>query len=626
MWMVHSGGMSDATLPNSSGTFAKPRGRLTRPGRARGVFLIAAFGAVLLASASTSEFWTTLYLSLGGVSCLFFLQTLLFAPDPQPNLRVSTLGILDRDPQRAKTWGKSPEEHETPPVAILDTLDSFAARREVLIDALPLAAFCITRKGRILSSNRIARDVFGVCVAPGADWAKGFVAKNHALSNLITECLDGGKPFLRTEILRATPGSSVAFPVRLIRQEEDGADTVLVLAEKDAFLDLHPHELVQSQKMQAIGQLAGGIAHDFNNLLTAISGHCDLLLLRHDRNDLEYPDLMQINQNANRAAALVRQLLAFSRKQKMETRQTDVRTTIADLSHLLGRLVGAHIRLDVQHRCEKAFVQMDKRQLEQILMNLVVNSRDAMPNGGEITICTQSEIHTTDWRRGPILVSKGTYVKIDVRDTGCGIEDAILEKIFDPFFTTKQIGEGTGLGLSTVFGIVKQTGGFIFADSQLGQGTTFTLLFPACDAPQIDPPLQVTTNVFRKRAAGAVVLLVEDEAPVRAFASRALNLGGHTVIEAGSGDEALEVLYKPGHPPIELVISDVIMPGRDGPTWVREARPKIPKVPVIFVSGYSDGKFDKTIGELGHVGFLQKPFSLRALSDHVDQMLTSTEP
>lgn len=615
--------MFDATLPNSSGFSAKTNGRLSRRAGTRFVFLAATSAAVLTASITGSEFWATLCLSLGGIFCLLFLKALLFSSDPHPAIVVPTLGAPDRDQPLTDTWSGPKRPEDNTHASILDTLENTPLRSEVLVHALPLAAFCMSRNGRILSSNRVARDVFGVCVAPGADWTDGFVTKDQDLRTLMSQCLDSGAPYVRAEILRATPGSTVGFPVRLVPQDDESGQIILVLAEKDAFLDLHPHELAQSQKMQAIGQLAGGIAHDFNNLLTAISGHCDLLLLRHDRNDLEYPDLMQINQNANRAAALVRQLLAFSRKQKMEASQTDVRATIADLSHLLGRLVGAHIRLDVQHRCENAFVQMDKRQLEQILMNLVVNSRDAMPDGGSIAICTQHEYHKTDWRLGNTIVSRGTYVKIEVCDTGCGIEDAILEKIFDPFFTTKQIGEGTGLGLSTVFGIVKQTGGFIFADSQLGQGTVFTLLFPACDSPQIAPSLPEISNVFRKRTAGSVVLLVEDDAPVRAFASRALNLGGHTVIEAASGDEALEILSRPDHPPIELVVSDVIMPGRDGPTWIREARPKIPSVPVIFVSGYSDGKLDKTIGELGHVGFLQKPFSLRALSDHVDQMLTS---
>lgn len=564
-----------------------------------------------------TPFLAALVLSLGGVLCLHFLSLLLGTTQssqiPAELQQVDLNGSNDPKEDRLRV---SPSI-----IAEASQHKGDASSNKNLVDTIPVPALLIDDSGAVISANDQAIDILSTQTTHGGVFS-GFLQTNGLpVMALVENELNKNDGVTTAEILLKQYGGPMTTILRLVRLPQFQAQPILVTFDSISVDAPSAAEAAQNQKMQAIGQLAGGIAHDFNNLLTAISGHCDLLLLRHNRTDQEYPDLMQINQNANRAAALVRQLLAFSRKQKMETALTNVRTTLSDLSHLLGRLVGTHIDLDVKHDMSDPCIHMDKRQLEQILMNLVVNARDAMPNGGSITITVTLETFLDPWEKAGTEIVPGQYVCISVTDTGAGIDPQILDKIFDPFFTTKQLGEGTGLGLSTVFGIMKQTGGHIFADSELGHGTSFTLYFEASEAVQPIEPVAKVTNQMRTRSAGAVVLLVEDEAPVRAFASKALQLDGHTVIEVASGDEALDLLAGADHPPIELILSDVIMPGRDGPTWVREARKILPHVPTIFASGYSDGKFDKSIKGLGPVSFLQKPFSLRALSDEVNQVL-----
>jgi two-component system cell cycle sensor histidine kinase/response regulator CckA len=380
-------------------------------------------------------------------------------------------------------------------------------------------------------------------------------------------------------------------------------------------------QFVQSQKMQAIGQLAGGVAHDFNNLLTAISGHCDLLLLRHDQGDPDYGDLIQIHQNANRAASLVGQLLAFSRKQSLMPEIIDLRDALSDLTHLLNRLVGEKVRLTLSQDPALRCIRADKRQLEQVIMNLVVNARDAMPDGGEIRIETSNVVLDVPLERDRATVASGPYVVVRVIDQGTGIPSDKITKIFEPFYTTKRPGEGTGLGLSTAYGIVKQTGGFIFVDSTPGQGATFTLYFPAHDRPSAEAqPEQRDIAPVPQRKADGVVLLVEDEAPVRAFASRALRLRGYSVLEADSAEAALKLLADPDLA-VDLFVTDVIMPGKDGPTWVREALADRPQTKVVFVSGYAEDAFAEHKASIPNSVFLPKPFSLTDLTQTVQRQL-----
>ena len=371
-------------------------------------------------------------------------------------------------------------------------------------------------------------------------------------------------------------------------------------------------QFVQSQKMQAIGQLAGGIAHDFNNLLTAISGHCDLLMLRHDQGDQDYGDLIQIHQNANRAASLVGQLLAFSRKQNLMLETLDLRDVLSDLTHLLNRLVGAKVRLTLHHDPDLRFIKADKRQLEQVILNLVVNARDAMPKGGEVRIETENVALSESRTQDNAIIPAGPYVIVRVTDEGTGIPPERLPKIFEPFYTTKRLGEGTGLGLSTAYGIVKQTGGYIFAESEVGRGTVFTLWLQAHDRATTMAARPPAAALPSPRRGEGVVLLVEDEAPVRAFASRALRLRGYSVLEADGAEAALALLSDP-RLIVDLFVTDVIMPGKDGPTWVREALLDRPQTKVVFVSGYAEETFAEHKTQIAGSVFLPKPFSLNDL-------------
>ncbi len=373
--------------------------------------------------------------------------------------------------------------------------------------------------------------------------------------------------------------------------------------------------------MQAIGQLAGGVAHDFNNFLTAISGHCDLLLLRHNESDPDFADLDQVRQNANRAAALVGQLLAFSRKQTLQPQAFDLEQALSDHTHLLNRLVGEKTVLTLQHGNNLKRVSADKRQFEQVIMNLVVNARDAMGGKGQIKILTSMRNYTETEKRDRATIPAGEYCVISVADQGCGIDSDKLKRIFEPFYTSKKTGEGTGLGLSTVYGIVKQSGGFVFVDSVVGIGTCFELLFPAAKAvkePAHTVPEAKLPTISDELAHG-VVLLVEDEAPVRAFASRALKLKGFSVLEASCAEEALEMLSDKNLE-VDIFVTDVVMPGVDGPTWVGEALKARPNAKVVFVSGYAENKCDDLHIEIPNSIFLPKPFSLNQLTTTVARL------
>ena len=373
----------------------------------------------------------------------------------------------------------------------------------------------------------------------------------------------------------------------------------------------------QSQKMQAIGQLAGGIAHDFNNVLTAIIGYSDLLLVNHRPTDPSFQDIMQIKQNANRAAGLVRQLLAFSRRQTLRPQVLQLGDVIGELMNLMRRLVGEKIELELRHGRDLWLVKADINQLEQVIINLVVNARDAMPSGGKINLRTRNVPAAECAAFKEDVLLPGDYVAIAVEDNGTGIPDEVKEKIFEPFFTTKEVGKGTGLGLSMVYGIVKQTEGYVFCDSEVGRGTTFTILLPRHIATEADEPVKVAiASPVTDSTGHATILLVEDEEAVRAFGARALRTRGYTVLEAGSGVEALDVAEENAGA-IDLIVSDVVMPEMDGPTMFGELRKRGIKAKVIFVSGYAEDAFAKNLPEGEDFGFLPKPFSLKQLIEAV---------
>lgn len=389
-----------------------------------------------------------------------------------------------------------------------------------------------------------------------------------------------------------------------------------------------------SQKMQAVGQLAGGVAHDFNNLLTAMIGFCDLLLMRHPAGDPSFADIMQIKQNANRAANLVRQLLAFSRKQTLQPKIVDLSDLLAELSNLIRRLIGENIQLKMVHGRELGAVKADQGQLEQVIINLAVNARDAMKEGGTLNIRTSNITirSARDIDRDYISPTEeeqilpGEYVLVEVEDTGTGIPTDIIKNIFEPFFSTKEVGSGTGLGLSTCYGIIKQTGGYIYVKSKQGEGTNFSLFFRRHQSDATThKPVEITEEHKATDLTGkATILLVEDETPVRIFAARALRNKGYDVIEADNGETAIEAFTQHGGI-VDLIITDVVMPGMNGPKMVQALEQQEPErmkdIKVIFISGYAEDAFIDTFGPSREFNFLPKPFTLKQLAGKVKEVV-----
>jgi two-component system cell cycle sensor histidine kinase/response regulator CckA len=396
--------------------------------------------------------------------------------------------------------------------------------------------------------------------------------------------------------------------------EEAGANVIALDTTEQRTLQ---ENFAQSQKMQAIGQLAGGIAHDFNNVLTAIIGYSDLLLVNHRPTDPSFQDIMQIKQNANRAAGLVRQLLAFSRRQTLRPQVLQLGDVLSELQMLLRRLVGEKIELEVVHGRDLWLVKADLNQFEQVIVNLVVNARDAMNDGGRITLRTRNVSEADCAAMNEKSLVPAEYVLVEVQDSGHGIPANVRDKIFEPFFTTKEVGKGTGLGLSMVYGIVKQTGGYVFCESEPGAGAIFRILLPRHIVEANAEPIkkEVAKPAADLTGRGAI-LLVEDEEAVRAFASRALASRGYTVLEADSGVDALRV-YEEAGGKIDLIVSDVIMPEMDGPTMLVELRKRGLNAKIIFVSGYADDAFAKNLPAGQEFQFLPKPFSLKQLIETV---------
>ncbi|MCS6758158.1 MAG: response regulator [Candidatus Devosia euplotis] len=381
-------------------------------------------------------------------------------------------------------------------------------------------------------------------------------------------------------------------------------------------------QFAQSQKMQAVGQLAGGVAHDFNNLLTAIIGFSDLLLLKHKPGDPSFSELMQIKQNANRAASLTRQLLAFSRRQTLRPQVLELPLIVDDLTVLLKRMIGEKSTLSVEHGRNIWPVRADVVQLERVIINLVVNARDAVVRGGAITLRTsnvdQAEAETLNFEG----MVPADYVLIEVQDTGAGMSPEIIAKIFEPFFTTKELGKGTGLGLSTVYGIVKQTEGYIYPVSVMGVGTTFKIFLPryVASANEVAAKVAAAAASVRDLTGHERILLVEDEESVRAFSAQALRATGYEVFEADGGEEAMEMLADIGFK-VDLMISDVVMPEMDGPSLLKEVRKTMPNLKVIFVSGYAEESVRRDIEGDQSVEFLPKPYSLDQINSKVKEVL-----
>jgi two-component system cell cycle sensor histidine kinase/response regulator CckA len=491
----------------------------------------------------------------------------------------------------------------------------------------PVAIAAVDRNGRIGRTNAAFLRLFGT--------AKGDAASGRRrIGDLVA---DADRPKLE-EALAATAGGqgdvapidaalaggsrSARFYVNAVGERDSEDEAAIVTALETSEQRALEQQFAQSQKMQAVGQLAGGVAHDFNNVLTAIIGFSDLLLANHRPSDPSFQDIMNIKQNANRAAGLVRQLLAFSRRQTLRPQVLDLGEVLSELSALLRRLLGEKVKLEVIHGRDLWPIKADMNQLDQVMINLAVNARDAMPTGGTVTVRTRNVEAAEAGKFGYQQLPPADYVLIEVADTGTGMTPDVQAKIFEPFFSTKEVGKGTGLGLSTVYGIVKQTDGHIFFDSEVGKGTTFRIFLPRHVPAEGEKPV-VAADAGPQLAdltGSATILLVEDEEAVRAFAGRALRSRGYKVHEAESGVEALEVM-KETDGKIDLVVSDVVMPELDGPSLLRELRKQRPDLKIIFVSGYAEDAFKKNLPEGETFHFLPKPFSLKQLAVAVKETL-----
>ncbi len=413
----------------------------------------------------------------------------------------------------------------------------------------------------------------------------------------------------------------VALTIAGLRGLGDAA--VLLLLKDNSEEAKLKRQVAQATKMQVVGQLAGGVAHDFNNILTAIIGHCDLMLMRHTPGDSDYDDIQQIKSNSNRAAGLTRQLLAFSRQQTLRPQVVQLPDVVSEVSHLLKRLLGETVELVVKHGRHLGPVRADPGQLEQVIINLAVNARDAMASkgGGTLTIQTYSVKAGQVAELGSDILPVADYSALSVTDTGCGIAPGVLSKVFEPFFTTKEVGKGTGLGLSTVYGIVKQSGGFIFADSKVGEGTRFVIYLPVHREEASAAKDKKAAKPKESELWGTgTVLLVEDEPMVRGVAERALTRHGYAVITADNGEDALAILARGEE--IDLLVSDVVMPGMDGPTMAREARKDRPDLRILFMSGYAEEQLRNSIN-VDNASFLPKPFSVQELAEAVKRSLAA---
>ena len=495
---------------------------------------------------------------------------------------------------------------------------------QVLLEMLPIGLALVDRDGRFLTMNKAFRVAGGLTGEDMPAYPGDLVVKEDkaAVADAVRRNARG--PSMSGDLpvrLKHQPGEPVALTVAGLRGLGDAA--VLLLLKDNSEEAKLKRQVAQATKMQAVGQLAGGVAHDFNNILTAIIGHCDLMMMRHTPGDSDYDDIQQIKSNSNRAAGLTRQLLAFSRQQTLRPQVLQLPDVVSEVSHLLKRLLGETVQLVVKHGRDLGPVRADPGQLEQVIVNLAVNARDAMAagGGGALTIQTYSVKAEQVADLGSDILPIADYSALSIADTGTGISASILGKVFEPFFTTKEVGKGTGLGLSTVYGIVKQSGGFIFADSKVGEGTRFTIYLPVHRVDEEKPG-------GRRQAKGTeseselwgtgTVLLVEDEPMVRTVAERALTRHGYKVLTANNGEEALEIVDRGDE--IALLISDVVMPVMDGPTMVREARKTRPDLPILFMSGYAEEQLRKSI-DIANVAFLPKPFSVQELAEAVRKAL-----
>jgi two-component system cell cycle sensor histidine kinase/response regulator CckA len=495
-----------------------------------------------------------------------------------------------------------------------------------LFHSAPIAIATLDREGAISATNAAFARLFAAAADEGRKVSLEDLVEpesHQALRHALDAALAHQSLIEPVDIAfaggRERSGRLYLSPIEQTESESEAAIAYAFDTTEQRALEM---QIAQGQKMQAIGQLAGGIAHDFNNMLTAIIGFSDFLLMNHRPTDPAFQDIMNIKQNANRAAGLVRQLLAFSRQQTLRPQVLQLGDVLSELSILLSRLLGENIELKLDQASGLWPVKADLHQFEQVIINLAVNSRDAMPGGGKLTIRTANVDERESRELGSLQILPGEYVLIEVRDTGCGMSEEVKQKIFEPFFSTKEVGRGTGLGLSTVFGIVKQSGGYIHVESEEGRGTAMCVYLPRHqEAPgEVEAKPERRVEKPKDLTGRGTVLLVEDEDAVRSFAARALGQRGYQVLEASTGTEALDV-FESHQGDVDLVLSDVVMPEMDGPTLMAKLRRDRPDLKIIFISGYAEDSFRKHLAENEDFMFLQKPFDLKELAAAVKAAL-----
>ncbi|MGJ0503826.1 MAG: cell cycle histidine kinase CckA [Methylocystis sp.] len=515
-----------------------------------------------------------------------------------------------------RSSGEQPEEN----------LRAAEVRFARFFNSTPMAMATLDGEGRVLTSNAAFAKLLpqalksgqGKAAAPWSVLAGLGERDGAALRSAIEDALEGKGEVRPVNVVFEEDGAASRSARFFVSSAEDaGKKGAMIYALDTSEQRKLQEEFAQSQKMNAVGQLAGGIAHDFNNMLTAIIGYSDLLLSSHRPTDPAFRDIRQIKETANRAAGLTRQLLAFSRRQTLRPQVLQLGDALSEVQNLLRRVVGEKNELELRLGRDLWFVKADITQFEQVIINLVVNARDAMAEtGGRVQVRTRNVTASECAAFGEAALPPADYVLVEVEDTGSGIPADVQEKIFEPFFTTKEVGKGTGLGLSTVFGIIKQSGGFIFVDSEIGRGTVFRIFLPRYVPEEKETSAKSDTPKAAADYTGqGVVLLVEDEDAVRSIGARALSSRGFTVLEAATGMEALEVVDRVDGK-IDLIVSDVVMPEMDGPAMFAELRKRGVTAKVIFVSGYAEEAFAKNLPE-GDFGFLAKPFSIKQLIETV---------
>ena len=513
-----------------------------------------------------------------------------------------------------------------------DAVHQSEARKTAILEAAVDSIITIDGSGKILEINSAAVRTFGHSrsLALGQDMVKLFVPElsREAVSRRLRECLSpsgaGGNERIEQDLMRAD-GGTVAVEMALNRINSDAAPLVTLyirdLTERkhaESTIKRAEEHLRQAHKMEAVGQLAGGIAHDFNNLLTVINGSSQMMLTAMAPDDAARAPVELINKAGNRAATLTRQLLAFSRRQVLELKVLDMNAIVNDLTKILGRLINEDISMVLELVPKPNLIRADPGQVEQVIMNLAVNARDAMPQGGKLLIETRNvRLNESDTEVNP-EIRPGSYMLLIVSDTGHGMDEATKARVFEPFFTTKEVGKGTGLGLATVYGIVKQSGGHVTVYSEPGHGSTFKIYLPAT-VEAIPAPAPARRAVAPSSGKGTV-LLVEDEELVRIVSRQVLQQAGYTVREARHGREALE-LTEAELDDVSLTVTDVVMPEMGGRELGEHLLRRKPSMKMLYVSGYTDRAVTNNGLLVPDMAFLEKPFTPHGLASKVHELL-----